>query len=236
MEYESVMARFGVTLAQFIEELGRVASQYPDWKVACKLDDGTYFYLNDIDEDEDGLDAIVLCQYEDCGTDFFTVSDFLKLDPDSFEHSWLLIKHFTDHYFEEVDFFTHFQIFHKIAELKTGIFFKAQDGEEDVIAFRPGFVYDIDTDRLSGSDVEGILEGILQEDPNLMRELMQKKSSEGEAFDLYAEAKSLIYDIFNFNNSGDEPDYGDEIRQWCENHRNLIRKRFEEFEQGLSGT
>lgn len=25
---------------------------------------------------------------------------------------------------------------------KTGIFFKAKDGKEDVIAFRPGFVYD----------------------------------------------------------------------------------------------
>ena len=29
----------------------------------------------------------------------------------------------------------------------------------------------------------------------------------------------------------EEPDYGDEIRQWCDEHQDLIRQKFEEFEQ-----
>ena len=140
-----VMSLNGVTLAYFIEELRRFAAKYPDWKVACKLDDGTYYYINDMDEYEDDLDAIVLCRYEDAVSDFYTVSDFLETDPEAFSASEVIIKHFFNHVVDD-DLVYHCQIFHTIAELKTGIFFKAMDGEEEVIAFRPGFVYDIGDD------------------------------------------------------------------------------------------
>lgn len=141
-----VLSLNGVTLAHFIEELRRFAAMYPDRKMACKLDDGQYYYINDMDEDEDELDAVVLCRYGDTASDFFTVSDFLETDPDSFDSSEVIVKHFFDHVIDH-DYVYHCQIFHTIAELKTGIFFKAKDGEEDVIAFRPGFVYGFDEDE-----------------------------------------------------------------------------------------
>ena len=83
--------------------------------------------------------------------------------------------------------------------------------------------------RLSNDEVNGILENILK-GPSLMEELMQEKVSLGESFDLMQEARRCIYDIFNWNNF-EEPDYGDEIRQWCDEHQDLIRLKFEEFEQ-----
>ena len=138
----------GVTLAHFIEELRRFASKYPDMKVACQLDDGEYYYINDMDAEEDELDAIVLCRYEDNEFDFYTVSDFLEIDPEESEElfeSEVIVKHFFDHAIDD-DHAYHCQIFHTIAVFKTGIFFKAKDGKEDVIAFRPGFAYDTGDD------------------------------------------------------------------------------------------
>lgn len=138
-----VMSLNGVSLAHFIEELKPFAAKCSDWKVACKLDNGKYYYINDMDEDdEDNCNpAIVLCRYSDTSSDFFTVSDLLNTDPEDFSASEVIIKHFFDKVVDGDTVF-HYQIYHTIAELKTGIFFKAKDGEEDVIAFRPGFVYD----------------------------------------------------------------------------------------------
>ena len=141
-----VLSLYGVTLAHFIEELRRFAAKYPERKVACKLDNGEYYYINDMDEFEDGLDAVVLCRYAGTVSDFFTVSDFLETDPAFFDSSEVIVKHFFDNVIDN-EYTYHCQIFHTIAELKTGIFFKAKDGEEDVIAFRPGFVYGFDEDE-----------------------------------------------------------------------------------------
>ena len=88
---------------------------------------------------------------------------------------------------------------------------------------------ELELGRLSNDEVNGILEDILT-GPSLMEELMQEKVSLGESFDLMQEARRCIYDIFNRNNF-EEPDYGDEIRQWCDEHQDLIRQKFEEFEQ-----
>ena len=125
------------TLAYFIKELRRFASEYPDRKVACQLDNGKYKYFNDMDEYEDELPAVVLSRYSNVGSDIYTVSDFLDTDPECFGNSLLLIK---NAYGDGVCFLT-------IGESADGIFFKAKDGEEDIIAFRPRGVYEPEEDE-----------------------------------------------------------------------------------------
>ena len=126
-----------VTLTQFIKELKSFASDYPDRKVGCR-EYGTleqkFLCFNSMDENENGLPAVVLARYDDVGGSdghggSYTVSDYLNTDPDDFDKSVKLIVRFRR--------FNHV-CYSPIIKDENGIFFNAKVGDKDVVAFRIG--------------------------------------------------------------------------------------------------
>lgn len=133
----------GVPFVRFVDELEKFAAKYPDRKVACQLDNGTFLYLNALLVYDVEYGAVVLGYADDVPNDTFTVSDILNIDTDYHYCREVAIQHFTGS--------PEKPCFNTIAELKSGIFFKARDGGEDIIAFRPGFVC-----KVGNFDGEGV--------------------------------------------------------------------------------
>lgn len=140
------------TLLHFILQLRQFASNYPDLKVACKYDKSptSFCYFNDVEVWEAGEETAVVLVHSDKKRSSFTVSELLNIEDIEGYQSFYLVanEQIGDCEMRGKPFPIRMPAMEKVVLIvdtpygynfvetpQKGMFFKAKDGDEDIIAF-----------------------------------------------------------------------------------------------------